>query len=141
MAPAKILVIEDSEADLHLLRIALDQQEQDYELETLRDGEEAMRFVHEHRTGLGAHDPCVIVLDVQLPRYDGMAVLRAIHQAPALEHIRVLVLSGLVNPKQQAELASLGVCYRRKPSTLDELSDLAAEIFAICKASSAAIFL
>jgi CheY-like chemotaxis protein len=135
MQPARILVIEDSEADIQLLRLALDQQEEDYQLEVLKDGEEAMLFVHEHRTGVREPEPCVILLDVQLPRYDGMAVLRAIHAAPALENIQVLVLSGLVNPRQEAEIASLGAVYRRKPSTLSELSGLAAEIFAICKKS------
>jgi CheY-like chemotaxis protein len=135
MQPARILVIEDSEADIQLLRLALDQEEEDYELEILKDGEEAMLFVHEHRTGAREPEPCVILLDVQLPQYDGMAVLRAIHQAPALEHIRIMVLSGLVNPRQEAEIGSLGAFYRRKPSTLSELSELAAEIFAICKKS------
>jgi CheY-like chemotaxis protein len=137
MPPARILVIEDSEADIQMLRLALDQEEEDYELEILKDGEEALRFIHEHRTGARAPEPCVILLDVQLPRYDGMAVLRAIRMAPALEHIHVLVLSGLVNPRQAAEIASLSALYRRKPSTLNELSELAAEIFIICKGSTA----
>jgi CheY-like chemotaxis protein len=139
MPPARILVIEDSEADIQLLRLALDQKDEDYELEILRDGEEALRFVHEHRTGVREPEPCVILLDVQLPRYDGMAVLQAIRKAPALEHIQVVVLSGLVNPKQESELTRLGAFYRRKPSTLDELSELAAEIFAICKRGLPAI--
>jgi CheY-like chemotaxis protein len=139
MPPARILVIEDSEADIQLLRLALDQQEEDYELEVLKDGEQALLFVHEHRTALREPEPCVILLDVQLPRYDGMAVLRAIHTAPALEHIQVLVLSGLVNPRQEAEIANLGAFYRRKPSTLSELSELAAEIFAICKKAPATV--
>ena len=53
MQPARILVIEDSEGDIHLLRLALNQQDEDYELEILKDGEEAMLFVHEHKgTGL-----------------------------------------------------------------------------------------
>jgi len=138
MQPARILVIEDNEADVQMLRLALDQQEEDYEREILRDGEEALRFVRERRTDVQKAGPCVILLDVQLPRYDGMAVLRAIREAPALEHSRVVVLSGLMNPRQEVEIASHKATYIRKPSTLGELSELAAKIFIICKRSSPA---
>ena len=133
MRPAKILMIEDSESEIGLLRHALVQQGETYELEILNDGEKALRFVHEHRTGIREPEPCVILLDLYLPRYDGMAVLRAIRQAPALEHIHVVVLTGLATPDQQVEIANLGALYRRKPSGLTELASLAAEIIAICK--------
>ena len=138
MHPAKILVIEDSESEIGLLRHALDQQGETYELEILNDGEEALRFVHEYRTGIREPEPCVILLDLYLPRYDGMAVLRAIRQAPALEHIHIVVLTGLATPDQQVEIANLGALYRRKPSALSELAELAEEIIAICKNSSTA---
>jgi len=139
MQPAKILVIEDNEADIFLLRNALDQKGgEDYELEILSDGEEALRFVRENRTGIREPHPCVILLDLHLPRYDGMAILRAIREAPALEHIQVLVLSGLATPQQEIEIASLGGVYRRKSSSLDDLTELAAEIIAICKSFSLA---
>jgi CheY-like chemotaxis protein len=139
MPAARILMIEDSEADVQMLRFALDQQEEDYELEVLKDGEEAFRFVQEHRTGIREPEPCVILLDLHLPRYDGIAILHAIRHAPPLEHIQIVMLSGQADPLQKAEMASLGAFYRTKPSTLSELSELAAEIFVICKSSIAAI--
>ncbi len=133
MQPARILVIDDNEADILLLRNALDQQGEDYELEILIDGEEALRFVRENRTGVREPHPCVILLDLHLPRYDGMAIFRAIREAPALEHVHVLILSGLATPQQEIEISSLGGAFRRKPSSLDDLIELAAEIIAICK--------
>jgi CheY-like chemotaxis protein len=139
MQPARILVIEDNEGDIQLLRFALDQQKEDYELEILRDGEEALRFVHENRTGVREPEPCVILLDLHLPRYDGIAILQAIRETPPLEHIQIVVLSGQADPRQKAEMASHGAFYRRKPSTLSELSELAAEIFVICRKSFPAI--
>src|SRR5216683_2131574 len=117
MQPAKILIIDDNEADILLLRNALDQQGEDYELEILIDGEEALRFVRENRTAIREPHPCVILLDLHLPRYDGMAILRAIREAPALEHIQVLILSGLATPQQEIEITSLGGVYRRKSSS------------------------
>ena len=140
MQRPRILVIEDSEADIQMLRLALDQQGEDYEMEILRDGEAALQFVHENRTGMREPEPCVILLDLHLPRYDGIAILQAIRGAPPLEHIQIVVLSGQANPQEKAEIASLGAFYRRKASTLSELSELAAEIFVICKKSFPAIY-
>ena len=45
MQAARIVIIEDNDGDIQLLRLALDEQEEDYELEILKDGEEALRFV------------------------------------------------------------------------------------------------
>jgi CheY-like chemotaxis protein len=138
MQPARIVVIEDNAPDIVLLRHALDKQGEDYELEILSNGEEALRFVHEHRTRVREPEPCVILLDLYLPFYDGMAVLRAIRQAPALEHIHVVVWTGLVSPCQELEIASMGALYRKKSSSLKDVIELAAEIIAICKSSSTA---
>jgi CheY-like chemotaxis protein len=134
--PARILVIEDDPSDILLLRHALDQQGKHYELEILTDGEQALRFVHEHRTGLREPHPCIILLDLHLPAYDGMAVLRAIRAAPALEHIHVVMLTTQASPSQEKEIIKMGARYRKKPSALDDLFELAGEIFAICKSSS-----
>ena len=141
MQPARILMIEDNVGDIELLRFAFDQQSEDYELDILKDGAEAFRFVHEHRTGVREPHPCVILLDLHLPIYDGMAILRAIREAPALEHIRVIVVSGLASPAQIVEITNLGALYRSKPSELNELVEFAAEIIAICKSPYPAISL
>jgi two-component system response regulator len=138
MPPARILVIEDNPSEIVLLRYALDQHGEEYELETLRDGEEALRFVHEHRTGAREPEPCVILLDLYLPVYDGLAVLRAIRDAPVLEHINVVVLTALASPRQELEIESMGAVYKKKPSHLDDVLKLAAEVIEICKNSSTA---
>ena len=139
MPLARILVIDDNDADVCLLRETLDQKENDYELEILRDGEEALRFVRDYPIGVREPEPCVIVLDLNLPRHDGVAILHAIRETPALEHIQIIVLSGLASPHQKAEIADLGALYRTKPSTLEQLAELAAEIMAVCKNSSPAL--
>jgi CheY-like chemotaxis protein len=76
----------------------------------------------------------VIVLDLHLPKYDGVAVLRAIKQEPSLAHIRVVVLTASSNPKEELDVRQMGVrLYRKKPSNLDEFIEVAREILAICK--------
>jgi chemotaxis family two-component system response regulator Rcp1 len=133
-SPARILIIEDNPSDVFLVRNALGATGEVFELKVLVDGEAALKFIQEHRLGLHPPDPCVIVLDLHLPKYDGVAVLRAIRRAPALEHISVLVLSGVVSREETRELLELGVqAQSRKPSSLAEYQALAEEIIALCK--------
>lgn len=132
--PARIVVVEDNPADVTLLRYALDQHGEPYELEVLMDGEQALRFVQEHRSGEREPRPCVIILDLYLPRWNGMAVLRAIKEEPALAHIDVIILTTQTTPGEEQTLLELGVrLCRSKPMNLEGLASLGREIFAICK--------
>ena len=128
----RILMIEDNPGDIAWLRHALNLQGAPYELVLLADGEMALRFVDEHRTGKHKPDPCVILLDLYLPKYDGLEVLRAIKRAPVLAHIHVVVLCGTASPVEEAEILALGGIYRPKPAVWTHCLELAAEIFAIC---------
>jgi len=136
MSRPKLLAIEDNPFDIELLRIALDNQGEEYELEVLQSGEEALQFIRENRTGTRAKEPCLILLDIMLPKHDGMEVLKALTREPALTHIRVVVLSSLVNPEKRAAAERLGAIFRTKPMTLPELFDLGAELMALCKDAS-----
>ena len=132
--PAHIVIIDDNPSDVYLLRYALNQLHEQYELEILRDGEAALQFVQWHRTQADEPRPCVIVLDLHLPRYDGLSVLRAIKKEPVLAHIHVVILTAQASPEEEFEMLKLGVSlYRAKPTNLDELAAVAAEILDICK--------
>jgi CheY-like chemotaxis protein len=132
--PGKILVIEDNPADVFLLRFALNHHQEEYVLELLRDGEEALRFVRQQRTVAAEPEPCVIVLDLNLPGHDGRSVLQAIRDEPLLAHLRVVALSSFVSPKDELEIQRLGVrLYQAKPMKLDGWIALAGEILAICR--------
>src|SRR5262249_42599915 len=137
--PAKILMIEDSEEDIFLLRYALSQQPHPFELDVLQDGEAALEFVREQRT-IGAElNPCVIVLDLHLPKHDGISILKAIRQEPGLAHIRVVALTTLASPLDAAEIRRLGVrLYRTKPSEIEAWHTLACEILEVCREPSLA---
>ncbi len=135
--PAQIVVMEDNPADVHLLRLALDQHGEDYRLNVLTDGEEAIRFVEDHRRIADEPEPCVIVLDLHLPRHDGKAVLRAIRREPAMANIHVVTLSSMPSPADEMEVQRLGVrLCMAKPMELDAWIALAGEILAICREPS-----
>ena len=132
-SPARIVLVEDNPGDVLLLRLALDQHEPDYILEILRDGAEAIRFVKEQWTSTEP-EPCVIVLDWNLPKHDGKSVLQSIRTAPGMSHVHVIALTGMLIPKEEAEILRLGVrLCRMKPTDLDGWHRLAGEILEICR--------
>jgi len=135
-SPAKILLVEDNTADVSLLRMALDEQKEKYELEVLQSGEEALRFVEEHKTGKRKPEPCVILLDLHLARHDGLEILEAIRSAPNLGHIRVVVLSGFASPAEEERIATLGALYVQKPFHLSEFLNLGTRIIELCKSAA-----
>ena len=133
-SPARILVVEDNQADVFLLRHALDEHGEKYQLEVLRDGAEAILFVEQQRTFASDPTPCAIVLDLHLPKHDGAAVLKAIRLEPTLAHIHVVALTSLASPAEERVVRGLGIrLYRAKPTDLDDWIKLAGEILEICR--------
>ena len=80
MPRPKILVIEDNSSDVFLLRRALIAQGEDFELEVAADGERALHVIR-NRNGEQETHPCAILLDLHLPKHDGLEILRAIRQS------------------------------------------------------------
>jgi CheY-like chemotaxis protein len=130
--PAQILVIDDNRGEVQELRAALTECGEPYELTVLQDGEAALGFVADHRSGLLQPEPCVIILDLNLPKHDALAVLAAIRAEPALSHIRVLVVSTLAVPETQALLRAMGGLYRERPRDFPGLLDMAMQLLVLC---------
>ncbi|HEX6894784.1 MAG TPA: response regulator [Bryobacteraceae bacterium] len=132
--PARILVIEDNSADVMLLRHALDEHGEAYDLEVLQDGGDGLAFVAAQRGSPGEPVPCVMVLDLHLPKHDGVSILQALKKAPELHHVRVVALSSFVSPREEAQMRALGVrlCLE-KPPDLDGWIALAGMILEICR--------
>ena len=126
--------MEDNQADVFLLRHAFDEHQEEYELDVLRDGAEAISFVTKQRELGNEPNPCAIVLDLHLPKHDGAAVLKAIRDEPSLAHIQVVALTSMASPSEEDQVRRLGIrLYRAKPTDLDEWVTLAGEILAICR--------
>jgi CheY-like chemotaxis protein len=132
---AKIFIVEDNPSDIFLLRRCLLDHESEFELEIARDGEAALEFVARQRAVRHNPQPCVALLDLHLPKYDGFDVLRALCQSPPLSHVRVVVTSTSASPHEQAEIRKMGADFRLKPRELSEFCELAAYLIAICRAS------
>lgn len=94
----KLLLIEDDEPVAQVLSEAFGSQ--GHEVEVRHSGEAGLACLAEYR-------PDAVVLDIRLPRLDGVAVLRRIRATdPALP---VIIMTGLATPGEIAELRRLGV--------------------------------
>jgi CheY-like chemotaxis protein len=128
-----IVIVDDNPADIELLRFALNEVGEPYDLVALQDGAEALQFVQERYLEISEPHPCVVLLDFHLPKYDGLEVLAALKRQPSLRHIHVVVLtSGALRPTDEAKIQSLGALFREKPRHYSEVLLLAADILELC---------
>src|SRR3954463_2161277 len=121
-----VLMVEDNPADIHLLQFALRESGLDCDIEVLHDGLEALAWVRRHRDGAGTALPHIAILDLNLPKHDGIEVLEAMQHSPRLNALPVLVLSSSASPRDVARVTAFpNTAYRTKPSTLEEYADVA----------------
>lgn len=137
--PARIVLIEDSAGDVFLLRHALNAQGEPFTLEVVSDGQRAVEFVKELAAKWGVNDPCVLILDLHLPKRDGLEVLRAIRAIPVLSRLHVAVYTGAVSPQERARVMELNIqLFVQKPNDVAGFLDFAKKLFEICHEHSRA---
>lgn len=113
----RLLIIEDNEGDVFLMKTALDRHNIPAEIIVCADGEAAVR--HLNSAALD-HPPDAIIIDLALPRLDGLDILRRILHRPAYVGTPVMVFTSSPSPsdKHRVELLA-GARYVQKPSGFD----------------------
>jgi chemotaxis family two-component system response regulator Rcp1 len=134
MSKHRIVLIEDSESDVWLLRRSLEPIATNHEIIVLTDGAAALQFIEEERAGAEPR-PCVIVLDLHLPKHDGLEILDALRRAPELKHIVALIVSNRPSPEQKRRINELDVAYADKPNTVAEYQALAQRVWELCEST------
>lgn len=114
MAPPKIkriLLAEDNPNDVELTLTALQEYRLSNEVEVVRDGAEALDYIYRRGAYADREEslPCVILLDLKMPRIDGLEVLRRIKSDPALKRIPVVMLTSSREETDLVESYNLGV--------------------------------
>lgn len=93
--PSKILLVEDDPHDVELTLSALTENHLTNEIVVARDGAEALDYLY--RRGVyqsrEARNPAVILLDLKLPKVDGLEVLKRIKADPTLKTVPVVMLT------------------------------------------------
>jgi CheY-like chemotaxis protein len=89
----------------------------DYELKLATNGEEAIAFVHQVDSGALSFD--LMLVDLNLPRYDGGQVVAAARSSHVLAKIPIIILTSSDSPHDRSRLFALGASvYFRKPADL-----------------------
>jgi len=118
---ARVLVIEDNPADVELLRWALENAQVECDLVVIEDGGEALAFIQERGKHAGRETPDLTILDLNLPKYDGLELLEAMRSNPTFADVPVAVLSSSSSPRDRAKMEALHIGrYITKPPDLDE---------------------
>jgi len=114
-----ILVVEDDPIDLEMTLRALQSDSVNNRIEVARDGEEALDFLFCRGAFSGRSidaQPKLILLDLKLPKVDGLEVLREIRARPETRGVPVVVLTSSAEQRDIVETYKLGVnSYIQKP--------------------------
>lgn len=122
-----ILVVEDNPVDLDLALRAFKRSNLDNPIEIARDGEEALAWIA--RWEAGERLPAVILLDLKLPRIDGLEVLRQLKANDTSKVIPVVILTSSGEDSDLKKAYAFGVnSYIVKPVDFDKFMEVAGQI-------------
>jgi CheY-like chemotaxis protein len=121
-----ILLVDDSEFDVLLMRAAFKRAEFDPLLQVVVSGEEAIAYL----AGTGIYSdrkcypfPTLVLLDVNMPKKNGFEVLRWARAHPILNRIPITMLTASLRPEDVDRAFDLGAnSYLVKPGNLDQLT-------------------
>ena len=120
-AAPEVLIVDDNPADVTLAREALAGSAHHSRISSAGDGEEALAFLNRTGTYASMIRPDLIILDLNLPRKDGRAVLAAVKADPELRRIPVVIFSSSQLSRDISRCYELGAnCYVSKPGNLNE---------------------
>ncbi|MCJ2533932.1 MAG: response regulator [Candidatus Thermoplasmatota archaeon] len=127
----EILLVEDNRDDEELAKIALKNNNITNKMQVVRDGVEALEYLFgsvDSET-LKCVGPTVVLLDLKLPKIDGLEVLRRIKTNPVSKKIPVVVLTSSSEEKDLVESYRLGVnSYIRKPVDFNQFTEVVRQI-------------
>jgi len=121
-----ILLAEDNPNDVELTLAAFAQQNLANHVVVVNDGVEALEFLHYKGQFVNRRkeNPAVILLDIKMPRMDGIDVLRVIRNEPALKRIPVVMLTSSREEHDLIRSYELGVnAYVVKPVDFKDFMD------------------
>ncbi len=127
----KILLVEDNPKDVELTLIAFEEHKLANEVHIVNDGEEALDYLYHRGKFKSAPDgnPIVVLLDIKMPKVDGIEVLRKIKKDKNLRNIPVVMLTSSREERDLVESYNLKAnAYVVKPVSFPNFISVVKEI-------------
>jgi two-component system, response regulator len=128
----QVLLVEDNETDAELCIRALRKKNLANDLVWLKDGAEALDFIYSqgaHRNRDNADKPNLILLDLRMPKVDGVEVLKELKSDERTKTIPVIILTSSTENPDMEECYRLGAnSFVSKPVEFEAFADAAAKI-------------
>lgn len=121
---AHILLVEDNEGDVLLTLEAFEESKFHTQVSVARNGQEALDFLNKTGEFSNAQRPDLILLDINIPIFNGLEVLEEIKQDDSLKKIPVIMLTTSSNQKD-IEMAYKNYCnsYVKKPLEMEDFME------------------
>ena len=115
----EVLLVDDNPADIALMQEALAQTRRHSKISSVVDGEQAVAFLFRRGSYANQVRPNLVILDLNLPKKDGRAVLKEVKSDANLRKIPVIIFSSSQANDDIAKSYQLGAnCYVSKPVNL-----------------------
>lgn len=122
--PIKILLAEDDEDDITITLRAFKKSKLDNEVYVVRDGEETLDYLLRRSPYEDVEKyptPHLLLLDINMPKKNGLEVLAELDAHPDLKRLRVMILTSSTNEEDVVKCYNNGACaYLAKPVEFDD---------------------
>jgi CheY-like chemotaxis protein len=130
MEPTQILLIEDDPNDIELMQIAFDSYNFVNKIDIVSDGEEALHYLFGKDGQPPIHPlPKLVLLDLKLPKIDGLQILKMIRSSPRTQKLVVVVMTSSAESKDLAACYEIGVnSYIVKPLDFQQFVEISRQV-------------
>ncbi len=129
LKPRTILVVEDNPMDLDFMLQAFEEHGVLNPVNVCRDGEEALAFIAAHPSSEDPNLPLLVLLDLRLPKVDGIEVLREARQDPVWKRVPFVVVTTSRENTDISRAYEIGVnSYIVKPVDFGAFADVVKQI-------------
>ena|SRR5437867_8687021 len=119
--PEEILLAEDNPADVYLIRRALREHGVDLAVRVSGDGKDTLQILAREGAYQQREPLALIILDLNLPRHDGIEILERLRASQEFDRVPVVVLTSSDSPRDRQSANRLGATlYLRKPTSLEQ---------------------
>lgn len=127
-----VLVADDDQNDINLLRRAFQKAGIEVPITTVRDGEEAIHYLHgdkEFADRTAFPIPTLLLLDLKMPRADGFEVLEWLRRQAGLKRMPVIVMTSSDEPQDVDRAYDLGAnSFVKKPDDFTDLTRISQKL-------------